>query len=288
MKLSRIAWTVALVAMASLASAGNNTYNTTVSTSGGAGASAFWNIMSDPLAGGSQIDTFAIYYTDGSGGPNTYSGAPVYGLHPAGLDLPVSTDPINGTWGFVVNAFFDPNPDALNGDVTDLFPAVQDNLFQTASLTYGAGTYFAGVTGSGYFTNQHFFELDVNIVGAGPNGTDPGTPAGTWRLGFAVNVTGCNFDSLCGLPDTAEVTANLVGGNTNAPLTDTASGTPPNTDTGGDFVVLGNVGACSNENGCGAVLVLTDSQFDFAPIPEPTTLLLLGSGLMMIARRFRR
>jgi len=336
MKLSKTALTVALIALASLASAGPYTYDTTVSnpninfynpignqtscagtatptSSGCLQFSSQGVAQSDWFNGSSELTTGAMYFTNAAGNVQYTLAPDVNSFTTTSLPLTTAESLAGGAgFRFVTNFFSDPNPEAAAGDSNfdyTLLPSggaggsfcfdqisngirclAGSNLpSQTATLTQGTNTFFYKTyglsSGAGLPSNiNDYFELDVTLAstpfnmtdgfsptvgalaGSGPLPSDPGTPLGIYRIGFAINVTGL-----------ANVSVSLAGGGALQGV---------NVD-GGDFVVNGSVGSCI-DGGCSAAMLLTDSEFDPISTPEPTTLLLLGSGLMMVARRFRR
>ena len=302
MKLSRIALVVALLGLASLASAGPCTaipYNCNTTsvvpspifgTNDGA-AATLWGPAAFN-AGLSSIVAPLILFSGGLADPTYLDGydPTQYGLPNGSTSLPLAAinNISNGDqFAFLVNQLFDPNPLASGGDSIDNF--VVPNIPNLSdALTSGTGTYFYETYGpsSGYGLMTDYFELDVTLAATPANSYaqsdpnyDPGTPAGVFRIGFGMNVNDC-FDSVCTpYGGTATVTAVLLPG-----LQDQSVDS-------GDFVVLGNLTGCTGgEGSCVGQLLYTDAEFDAFPTttPEPTTLLLLGSGLLGLARRFRR
>jgi len=303
--------TVAVLAMSSVVYADpfNHSFNTfTVNDGGGAGL--YWprnTSPSDPapyigfndLLVGNQNLSGGAFNTGGNAYPfvtpsvNT-NNCDIDGNNPSGgtgsgnlCYQPITVDDqykttgsITGTFNVTVNPFFT----AYDG------LAVQSlNEYSTASLgvpTSGVpffltqdSTALDGVSSKDFVDYQ---ELGINIGATAPgtnslgslsnSADDPGNPAGVWYLGFAI--VGING---------AVVTQNLYNPN------GTIDGNPKGQDDNGDFSVQGNVD-CSNstETGCGAYVQFVDSEFVPSSTPEPTTMLLLGSGLLFVARRFKR
>jgi len=144
---------------------------------------------------------------------------------------------------------------------------------ESAVLTSGTSAFFwTADTGLGdsasTFGASNFYEVDITIHIApdptnDPGAGDPVDPGvdGTWRLGFGITSPG---GSTVGTP-------TLVRGGT----------------ANQQFALQFAAPSAGTESN-GVILKLVDSEFDApAGVPEPTTLLLLGSGLIAVARKFR-
>jgi len=167
-----------------------------------------------------------------------------------------------GLQEIVIGDFFN-----VSGDFTSADP-------ESAVLTSGLGAYFWTADNTGLpqsFGVSNFYELDVTVSatpGTGGGGSIP-TPAGVWRLAFGVSATGI------GATPGAVTLSNVAG---------SASGQ----DANGAYGLAAS--ACTaTDSACLETITFADSEFDPASgVPEPTTMLLVGSGLMFVAKRFKR
>jgi len=294
MKLSKgIFLVVVTFALSSLAFAGPHNFDTTTAVDGSdlnnLGSAVFWTGVPQTIG----LESF-VYLTDGStsgsgastqfaglGGttynwtnyPSNSANCDANGTHAENDgdycgDQPLTYNdaltPQTGLTEIVIWQFFNvsggndfTNPESVN------------------SFTSGASTYFSTVD-PGYSSYQSFYELDINVSATDGTGGGTPTPAGIWRLGFG-------FD------------ATSEGETVNVSLSNVA-GTDSGQDGQGAYGIAAGCtvveGSCGDEtHPGGTVVTFADAEFDPAgagSVPEPTTMLLLGSGLMFVARRFKR
>jgi len=282
MKISKVlALVTAVVALTSVAYAGPHNYDTFTSNLAqfGIGASVEYPLSGSPA----NVDLQStVGVSDGSGGPLYSTNADYLFTAPPGNDascdsngenpgtfppgdgnvcfqaLPYSTDLISGgnPFGIFIQGFADQNGAMIGNDTLQSYTTGASTFFWTHDLS---------TDGTAPTNYSSFLEFDITIP-ASPAGSfssgAPAIPAGTWRLGFGINaVNGASF--------------SLTGVGTQ--------------DAAGNYGIDGTVNTCTEGPGCAVRVFFVDSEFDPAgSVPEPTTMLLLGSGLMVVARRFKR
>jgi len=293
MKFNKLFCVIAALAMGSLAFAGPHNFDTFTSNdsnsgNGNHGASLYYErsvstagalLVGNVLVhtGSSFAQNSNISFTTPGFDPKTCDALgqnPGTSHNTCSQDLVYSTNPLTTAFEILTNEFQDNQTDAGSGTL---------NETATAVLTSGASTYFSGVDnlGDGYssFSPSNFYELDITIHIDPDNGDsclgcddgnisngdplDPGVD-GVWRLAFGISSTN---SATVGTP-------TLVQGGTD----------------GNQFALQFSAPVAGGGEGTPAVkLTFVDSEFDPSggAVPEPTTLLLLGSGLIAVARKFR-
>jgi len=280
MKISKILALVTVVlAVTSVAYAGPHNYDTFTGNDTVNGAAIWYPLGTAP--GDFTVGGNDVQITDSSNDGSSYDfGATYQWTSPAADSQTCDSQGLNmGTDGFICYQPLVYNTDAINGQFTILVTPFANGSYDNidtslSSYTTGATAYFytADTTPDGPSSYNEFVELDVNIAGAPADAQGdgaPAVPAGVWRLGFGINK--------------GNGTSNVI-----LSLT-TIDPSTPGQDANGSYAINATQ-TCSVEGpGCNATVFFVDSEFDpSGSVPEPTTMLLLGSGLMFVARRFKR